>query len=197
MNEIWAIILAAGASTRMKRQKLLLPFNGKTIIETVAENVRQSVNSNVMVVLGSHREQIREQFVNFNVKFCVNENYPDGMLSSVICGFRALPKEAKAALIFLGDQPQIPSLVTDLVIETWQKTGKGIIIPTFNGRRGHPVLIETKYKIEIKKLDPQKGLRLLSEKFKDDVFEVECNIPEILRDIDTPEEYQYEIGKQQ
>ena len=197
MNEIWAIILAAGASTRMKRQKLLLPFNGKTIIETVAENVRQSVNSNVMVVLGSHREQIREQFVNFNVKFCVNENYPDGMLSSVICGFRALPKEAKAALIFLGDQPQIPSLVTDLVIETWQKTGKGIIIPTFNGRRGHPVLIETKYKIEIKKLDPQKGLRLLSEKFKDDVFEVKCNIPEILRDIDTPEEYQYEIDKQQ
>lgn len=197
MNEIWAIILAAGASTRMKRQKLLLPFNGKTIIETVAENVRQSVNSNVMVVLGSHREQIREQFVNYNVKFCVNENYPDGMLSSVICGFRALPKEAKAALIFLGDQPQIPSLVTDLVIETWQKSGKGIVIPTFNGRRGHPVLIETKYKNEIKKLDPQKGLRLLSEKFKDDVFEVECNIPEILRDIDTPDEYQYEISKHQ
>ena len=197
MNEIWAIILAAGASTRMKRQKLLLPFNGKTIIETVAENVRQSVNSNVMVVLGSHREQIREQFVNYNVKFCVNENYPDGMLSSVICGFRALPKEAKAALIFLGDLPQIPSFVTDLVIETWLKSGKGIVIPTFNGRRGHPVLIETKYNTEIKKLDPQKGLRLLSEKFKDDVFEVECNIPEILRDIDTPDEYQYEISKHQ
>ena len=197
MNEIWAIILAAGASTRMKRQKLLLPFNGKTIIETVAENVRQSVNSNMMVVLGSHHEQIREKFVNYNVKFCVNENYLDGMLSSVICGFRALPDEAKAALIFLGDQPQIPSQVTDLVIETWQKSGKGIVIPAFNGRRGHPVLIETRYKTEIEKLDPHKGLRLLSEKFKDDVFEVECNIPEILRDIDTPDEYQYEISKHQ
>ena len=197
MNKIWAIILAAGASTRMNRQKLLLPFNGKTIIETVVENVARSVSSNILVVLGSHREQIRKQIVNYNVKFCVNENYLDGMLSSVICGFRTLPEEAKAALIFLADQPQIPSPVTDLVIETWQKSGKGIVIPTFNGRRGHPVLIETRYKTEIEKLDPEKGLRVLAEKFKNDVYEVECNIPEILRDIDTPEEYQNAINKNQ
>jgi molybdenum cofactor cytidylyltransferase len=195
MNKIWAIILAAGASTRMNRQKLLLPFNGKTIIETVVENVARSVSSNILVVLGSHREQIRKQIVNYNVKFCVNENYLDGMLSSVICGFRTLPEEAKAALIFLADQPQIPSPVTDLVIETWQKSGKGIVIPTFNGRRGHPVLIETRYKTEIEKLDPEKGLRVLAEKFKNDVYEVECSIPEILRDIDTPEDYENEINK--
>jgi molybdenum cofactor cytidylyltransferase len=197
MNEIWAIILAAGASTRMKQQKLLLPFNGKTIIESVVENAAGSVNSNILVVLGSHREQIQEQIVNYPVKFCVNENYLDGMLSSVICGFRALPDKAKAALIFLGDQPQIPSPVTDLVISAWIQSKKGIIMPTFNGRRGHPALIETRYKTEIERLDPEKGLRALSEKFKDDVFEVKCNIPEILRDIDTQEEYQYEINKNQ
>lgn len=197
MKEIWAIILAAGASTRMNRQKLLLLFNGLTIIETVVENVARSVNSNMMVVLGSHREQIQKQIGNKQVHFCVNENYLDGMLSSVICGFRALPGEAKAALVFLADQPQIPSQVTDLVIETWVQSKKGIVIPTFNGRRGHPVLIETRYKTEIERLDPEKGLRTLSEKFKDDVKEVECNIPEILRDIDTPEEYQFEINKNQ
>ncbi len=194
MNEIWAIILAAGASTRMKRQKLLLPYNGKTIIETVVENAARSVNSNILVVLGSHREQIQEQIVNYQVKFCVNENYLNGMLSSAICGFSALPASAKAALIFLGDQPQIPSQVAGLVIETWLQSKKGIIMPTFHGRRGHPVLIETRYKTEIEKLDPNKGLRTLSENFKDDVIEVECDVPEILRDIDTPEEYE-EISK--
>ncbi len=194
MKEIWAIILAAGASSRMKQQKLLLPFNGKTIIETVVENVARSVSSNILVVLGSHREQIQEQLVNSAVKIGVNENYMDGMLSSAICGFRALPGEAKAALIFLADQPQIPAQVTDLVIKAWIESGKGIVIPTFNGRRGHPVLIETRYKTEIERLDPEKGLRLLSEKFENDVFEVECSIPEILRDIDTPEEYQFEIN---
>jgi molybdenum cofactor cytidylyltransferase len=194
MNEVWAIILAAGASTRMKRQKLLLPYNGKTIIETVVENAARSVNTNILVVLGSHREQIQEQIVNYQVNFCVNENYMDGMLSSAICGFRALPASAKAALIFLGDQPQIPSEVAGLVIETWLQSKKGIVMPTFNGRRGHPVLIETRYITEIEKLDPNKGLRTLSEIFKDDVIEVECDVPEILRDIDTPEEYE-EISK--
>ena len=197
MKEIWAIILAAGASTRMKQQKLLLPFNGKTIIETVVENVARSVSSNILVVLGSHREQIQEQLVNSAVKIGVNENYMDGMLSSAVCGFRALPGEAKAALIFLADQPQIPAQVTDLVIKAWIESGKGIVIPTFNGRRGHPVLIETRYKADIERLDPEKGLRVLSEKFKNDVFEVECSIPEILRDIDTPEEYLFAINKNQ
>lgn len=197
MNEIWAIILAAGASTRMQKQKLLLPFKGKTIIETVVENAARSVNSNIMVVLGSHREQISRQIENYETKFCINENYPEGMLSSVICGFMALPAEAKAALIFLGDQPQIPSLVTNLVVEAWQKSGKGIVIPTIKGRRGHPVLIETRYKPEIEKLDPKKGLRTLSEKYKNDVYEMKCLIPEILRDIDTPEEYRMEINKNQ
>ena len=194
MKEIWAIILAAGASTRMKQQKLLLPFNGKTIIETVVENVARSVSSNILVVLGSHREQIQEQLVNSAVKIGVNENYMDGMLSSAICGFRDLPGEAKAALIFLADQPQIPAQVTDLVIKAWIESGKGIVIPTFNGRRGHPVLIETRYKADIERLDPEKGLRVLSEKFKNDAFEVDCSIPEILRDIDTPEEYQFETS---
>ncbi|MBK6282281.1 MAG: nucleotidyltransferase family protein [Draconibacterium sp.] len=195
MNEIWAIILAAGASTRMKRQKLLLPFNGKTIIETVVENVANVVGSNIKVVLGSHAEEIKSVIENQKVQFCVNENYLNGMLSSAICGFRALPHEAKAALVFLGDQPQIPPQATNLVIEAWMKSKKGIVMPTFNGRRGHPVLIETRYKSEIEKLDPERGLKTLAEKFKDDVFEVECEIPEILRDIDTPEEYQFEINK--
>ena len=194
MSEIWAIVLAAGASKRMQKQKLLLPFKGKTIIETVVENAARSVNSNIVVVLGSHHELISRQIKNFDTKNCLNENYKERMLSSVICGFRALPEEAKAAIIFLGDQPQIPSLVANLVVEAWQQSGKGIVIPVTKGRRGHPVLIETRYKPEIERLDPEKGLRILSEKHKNDVYEMKCLIPEILRDIDTPEEYEMEIN---
>jgi len=144
--------------------------------------------------LGSHREESQQQCGRKPLHFCVNENYMDGMLSSAICGFRALPASANAALIFLGDQPQIPSQVAGLVIDTWLQSKKGIIMPTFNSRRGHPVLIETRYKTEIEKLDPNKGLRTLSEIFKKDVAEVECDVAEILHDIDTPEEYE-EISK--
>jgi molybdenum cofactor cytidylyltransferase len=195
MDNVWAIVLAAGASTRMKKQKLLLPFNGKTIIETVIQNIMPVLGKNILVVLGSHREKISEQINKLPVKTCVNENFTEGMLSSVICGFRALPENAEAALVFLGDQPQIPAEVTRLVLENWKQSDKGIIIPVTRGKRGHPVLIETKYKTEIERLEPDKGLRQLMEIFKNDVMETECSKPEILRDIDTPEDYISEINK--
>ena len=147
------------------------------------------------LVLGSHHDEIRSKIGNRPVHFCVNEKFMDGMLSSVICGFKALPRSASAALVFLGDQPTLPPAVTDKVIEAWHSNDKGIIIPTFNGKRGHPALFKTKFIPEIEKLDSTKGLRILSEKFKNDVLQVECNVPEILRDIDTPEEYQMEINK--
>ena len=94
MNEITAIVLAAGASTRMKKQKLLLPFNGNTIVETVIRNILPAVQS-VVVVLGSHRDEIRSQIEKLPVTICVNENYLDGMLSSAICGFRTLPAKQR------------------------------------------------------------------------------------------------------
>ena len=195
MTHVWAIVLAAGTSTRMGKQKLLLPFKDKTIVEAVIDTATLSVKANIVVVLGSHKEEIKGQIGNRLVKYCVNNYFMDGMLSSVICGFKALPDNASAALIFLGDQPQIPQEAADMVIKTWKQNKKGIVIPTFEGKRGHPVLFETKYIDEIIKLDPVKGLRSLSRTFKEDVLEVECNMPEILRDIDTPEEYQKEISK--
>ncbi|WP_372947091.1 NTP transferase domain-containing protein [Mariniphaga sp.] len=193
MDNIWAIILAAGASTRMKTQKLLLPWNGKTIIETVVENASKLVQSNVVVVLGSHREAISKQIKKPYLRYTVNHNFQDGMLSSVICGFRALPENADAAFICLGDQPHISPGIFRQVAEAWKTSNKGIVIPTFDGKRGHPVLIETKYKNEIEKLEPEKGLRVLSQKFAEDVHEVECGFAEILRDIDTPEDYKNEL----
>ncbi len=196
MDKIWAIVLAGGASTRMGTQKLLLPFRGGTIVESVIRNIQPVVQNNILVVLGSHRDEIREKIEKLPLQICMNENYSDGMLSSVICGFRNLPDDAKAALIFLGDQPQIPTTVSKKVVETWKKTQKGIVIPVFKGRRGHPSLIETKYKPEIERLDPEKGLRELMRKFANDVSEVRCNLPEILRDIDTPEDYEYETNRE-
>ncbi len=85
------------------------------------------------------------------------------MLSSAICGIHALPETAEAFLIFLGDQPQIPSSVSKLVIEAWEKSGKSIIVPVYQNRRGHPVLIETRFIPEIEKLDQNRGLKQLLE----------------------------------
>ena len=75
MNEVWAIILAAGASTRMQKQKMLLQFRNKTIVETVVDKATLSVGENIVVVLGSHREEIVSQIGNRQVNYCVNEDF--------------------------------------------------------------------------------------------------------------------------
>jgi len=193
MDNVWGIVLAAGMSTRMKKQKMLLPFNGITIVETVVKKTKKKLKENVLVVLGSDYEQILQKVINYKVKVSFNKNYHDGMLSSVIHGFNNVPENAKAAMVFLGDQPQIPVEAISIVLDAWGNEMKGIVIPTYNGKRGHPVLIETKYKNTIENLNPEKGLRELMNLFPDDIYSVECNMPEILRDIDTPQEYEKEV----
>ncbi|MDP2337902.1 MAG: nucleotidyltransferase family protein [Bacteroidota bacterium] len=194
MNEIWAIVLAAGLSTRMGTQKLLLPFEGKTIIEKVVENILNSGIDRIKVVLGSDRIEILEALKSMPVDFVVNENFREGMHTSVISGVKALPLEAKAVLIFLGDQPFIPAKAIGTVIESWKNSGKGIVIPLFEGRRGHPPLYDLKYRNELENLDAAAGLRSVAQKFPEDICAVETFCPEIVRDIDTKNDYLNELG---
>lgn len=189
MNDVWAIVLAAGMSTRMGTQKLLLPFDGKTIVEKVVENILNSGIVNVVVVLGANSVEIAEVLKSWPVQTIRNENFREGMHTSVISGVNALPENAKAVMIFLGDQPFIPEIVSAKVIEAWKDSGKGIVIPLFNGKRGHPPLYDLKFRQEILNLDPAVGLRSVARKFQDEILEVETFCPEIVRDIDTREDY--------
>lgn len=193
MNQVWSIVLAAGLSTRMGTQKLLLPFEGKTIIEKVIENIRLSEIENVVVVLGSDADAVSAVLKSASVHLVVNEKFRDGMHASVIAGVKAVPEDAKAVLVFLGDQPLISSKVVGSVVESWKSSGKGIVIPLFEGRRGHPPLYDLKYRHELENLDPEKGLRAVAGKFPEDIFEVETFCAEIVRDIDTPSDYQNEL----
>jgi molybdenum cofactor cytidylyltransferase len=183
------IILAAGSSSRMGTQKLLLPFGKSTIIETVIQNALQSGIKGLVVVLGADHERIREVIDPLPVEVCYNENHQSGMLSSVLCGFKSLPEDTGAALVFLGDQPGIPPDITNAVIGAYNESLHGIVIPVYNHRRGHPLLVDFKYKNDISKLDLEKGLRALMHLFPEDVLEVEVDEPGILMDIDTREDY--------
>lgn len=142
-----------------------------------------------MVVLGAVVKPILRLISEFPVTHYYNDNYKDGMLSSVKCGFRNLPGELQAVLVFQGDQPLISPHTVNEVINAWKESGKGIVIPLFAGKRGHPILIDRKYRDEIEKLDDNVGLRSLPMKFSDDVLEVAVDSPEILIDIDTQEDY--------
>lgn len=186
---IWAIILAAGESKRMGRPKLLLPFGEKTVIETIIENAIASNVETTLVVLGSDAKKITEKIKDYPVKISVNSNFREGMLSSIQCGFEALPEKAHAALIILGDQPSIPRVIINRLIDAYKQTGKGIVLPVYRRKRGHPTLVDMKYRDEVKCLDPDIGLRSLIHNHTEDILEIEVNTPSILSDIDTIEDY--------
>lgn len=192
---LWGLILAAGESKRMGFPKMLLTFNGRTMIENVIGNVIRSDVDNTMVVLGADRDTLIELVEKSPVKYCYNDNYKEGMLSSVKCGFRNLPSDFEAVLVFQGDQPLIFPKAINTVIEAYRHSGKGIVIPVYKNKRGHPLLIDRIYRNEIEKLDAHEGLRSLAYQFSDDVLEVETDNSDILRDFDTYEDYKKEINQ--
>lgn len=193
MTDICAIVLAAGESKRMKAPKMLLPYRDKTIIEKVIEKIIVSGIEKIMVVLGSDKDNIRKMIEDMPVTNCYNDNYKEGMLSSVKCGFSKLDVECGAVLVFLGDQPGIQTDVIKILIKAYRNSDKGIVIPVYNNKRGHPLIIDIKYKAEIAHLDKTATLRDLVHNHADDVLEIEVNTQSILRDIDTHEDYLNEL----
>ncbi len=191
-KQVTAIVLAAGKSTRMGQQKLLMPFEGKSMIATVAGKIAGTVSSRTIVVTGSDRNKIEEELGAYPVLLVDNERYEEGMLTSVQAGVAAASPETDGYLILLGDQPMVSEAVINRLISVFQKGGKGLLIPVFKGKRGHPVLIGSKYKNEIKILNPEIGLRELFLNHPDDILEIEIGSEDVLKDIDTPEEYERE-----
>ena len=195
MNGIWAIVLAAGESRRMGSPKMILPYEGVTIIEKVLENVLASEVEKVVTVLGSHNEEVLKVIEKFPVQHCYNSNFKDGMLSSVKCGFEFLPGDFSAAMVFLGDQPMVEASVINQMINGYQESGKGILVPVFDKKRGHPLMVDKKYRDEIINFDDPEGLKGLLLRHPDDLLEVVTENPAVLKDIDTLEDYNNQINK--
>jgi molybdenum cofactor cytidylyltransferase len=189
MKEIWAIVLAAGESKRMKVPKMLLPFGRETMIEKVILNIAGSKADSTLLVLGSYRDEIRAVTASYPILTCYNENYRNGVYSSVRCGFENLPESVGAVMVFPGDQPFIGPGVINKVIDAYRRSGKGIVMPVYKKRRGHPLLLDCKYRNMVIGSEPADGLRNLAQEFPGDVLEVRANAPEILMDFNTKEDY--------
>ncbi|HVN57246.1 MAG TPA: nucleotidyltransferase family protein [Bacteroidales bacterium] len=187
--EIWAIVLAAGESSRMNGPKLVLPFGNGTVISSVISGIPDSCISGIVVVTGAWEMEVLGAVSGFNVITCRNEFYKSGMLSSVICGIEKLPENADAAIVFQGDQPGISPLVISEMATAFGRTGKGLILPEYNGKRGHPLLIARSYFLKVKELDHRTGLRGILTEYSFDIHEVVVKDSYILHDIDTMKDY--------
>jgi molybdenum cofactor cytidylyltransferase len=186
--DVWALVLAAGESRRMGEPKLLLPYRGRTVIEAVLENAAASRLGGTLVVLGAWAARVEEKIARFPALRTNNPDPAAGMLSSAQCGLRALPPAVRAAAVLLGDQPWVEAATIDRVVAAFLEGTAGLVCPVFEGRGGHPLLFDLKYREEVSRLDPKEGLRGLLRLHPEDVFRLEIDRPEILEDLDRPED---------
>lgn len=190
---IAAIILAAGRSSRMGTQKLLLPWAGKTFIEHIVDQVASAGLQPILVVIGGDAAAdvlaIEKVLSGRQIKLVHNPDRDAEMLSSVRCGLKAVPADCEAALIFLGDQPTVrPELIQQL-LQSFRTTGRGIVLPKYGDKHGHPALISARYFAEILTEYDGVGLRGLMASHTDDIQEISVSDPNVIADINLPEDY--------
>ena len=187
---ISGILLAAGLSSRMGEPKQLLPFGESTIVETVVDSMLGAKFNEVIVVVGHRASEIREQLGTRPVSTVFNPNYREGMLTSAQTGIRGL-QESDAFALMLVDQPFITSALIDRVVDAYVQTDKGIALPSYNYKRGHPVVFHQRYAGEILALGTDSGgVRTLFKKYSDDIHYVTVDTDRVLRDIDYREDYE-------
>jgi molybdenum cofactor cytidylyltransferase len=179
-----AVILAAGTSTRIGAVKQLLPLDGRPLLQHVLDNVRASAVRDVVLVLGSSAEAIRREIDAQNVHVVLNENYQQGMGTSLRAGLSAVDPEAEAALIVLADQPFVRPATLNQLIAEHRRSRAQIVIPTYRGFRGNPVLLDRSVFPEVMALGGDIGCRAIFGEHPQGILKVPVDDVGILLDID-------------
>ena len=191
---IVAVVLSAGASSRMGRPKALLPVDGVPFIERIVRALERTEVNRTLVVLGHNAEAMREAIAYLGVDTVVNPDYARGQLSSLHTAIRVLNGEpVEAILVHLVDHPFIESRLVDRMIERFRAEEKLIVVPRFNGRRGHPVLFSSKLFPEFLAASLDTGAKPVVRGHPEETLELDTEEAGILVDIDTPEEYRKHV----
>ncbi len=187
---IAAIVLAAGLSSRMAPQnKLLLPDRGgKPMVARVVDSALSSAARPVLVVIGHQEDAVRDALAGRPVTYVRAADYAEGLAASLKAGIAALPPNAAAAVVCLGDMPLVVGRIIDRLIEAYDPDeGRPIVVPTHHGKQGNPVLWDRRFFPEILALSGDVGARFLLARHAEAVAEVEIETDAVLRDFDTVE----------
>jgi molybdenum cofactor cytidylyltransferase len=205
----------------MGTQKVLLPFAGRTVVGHIAGEILRSPVAEAIVVVGPDAPCIAEALPASRVRLVPNPDADGDMLSSVRCGLRALPSDCEAVLVALGDQPSITADLVGRMIDAFDspaacadgsppgpstatcragcprtgRAGRGIVVPVYGGRPGHPILFSARYREEVLTRYDGVGLCGLRQAHPEDVFELGVTTPSVLADMDWPEDYRRELAE--
>lgn len=185
-----AVILAAGESKRMGSPKALLLYHDKTFLEHLLEITRHPKIGSQLIVLGAGAEAISKH-VGLDPKMTViNPDWESGQLSSVKAAVKSIgSKPTDGVLLCLVDHPLITSSLVHELVETFHRTGKAIIVPTFHGKRGHPVIFGSKLFPELLEAPEETGARSVVWKYASEVHEVPTGEEGIILNLNDPETF--------
>lgn len=185
--KIAALVLAAGLSRRAGPvNKLLVPLEGTPIVERALRPVIACGCDPVLVVTGHQAEQIEHALIGRPVSFVFNEAYTEGMASSLRAGISALPADVDAALIILGDMPHVRGETYKILMSAFDpEKGREIGVPVCDGKTGNPVLFGRRFFADLEALQGDKGGKLVLDKYREFVAEIDVDDPGIQLDYDT------------
>jgi len=186
---IVGVVPAAGTSTRMGRQKLLLPLLGRPLIRLSVERVLAAALDLVIVVLGRDADLVAAALEGLPVRTVLNPRYAEGQSTSLHAGLAALPADAEAVVVALGDQPLPDPGVIGRLVEAFRRTGQPVVVIRYRDGRGHPVLFARALFDELRQVTGDQGGRSVIARDPARVAEVIVDAPRP-PDVDTWADYE-------
>jgi molybdenum cofactor cytidylyltransferase len=203
-----AVVLAAGMSTRMGQNKLLLNFRDKPLIVHAVDTLLASDIDEVIVVLGHETEKVRDQLerrvglaskadAQKPVRLVQNPDYQNGLSTSVRTGVEAVSRQANGIMIYLADQPLLePEDVNRLVagFAAAKEIDKSIVVPFFRGERGNPVILDASLRDSILGIVGDVGCKGVIKRYPEKVYAIEMENDHVVRDVDDVQAYERLAG---
>jgi molybdenum cofactor cytidylyltransferase len=182
----------------MGRPKALLPIGDVSFLERIVKFLQATKIEKTIVVLGHNAAEIEKKIRHLPISILVNPDYAEGQLSSLIVALRALESETNvdAILLHLVDHPFLNSELVDRMIDRFYESKKLIVVPTYKGRRGHPVIFSRRLFRELLSAPLDQGAKSVVRAHPAETLEIETDDEGITFDIDTPEDYRRRVGRQ-
>ena len=191
MPGAWAILLAAGESTRMGQLKAFLPWRGQTLLEHQISCLLEGGAERVLVVLGHRAGELRPFLESKEgVAWTLNPGYRQGKTTSIKAGLSALDPEAVEDILLLNvDQPRTARDVAR-ILSVHRSRGHAVTVPEYRGKGGHPIVLSAALLPELLEIEEEsQGIKAVVRRRLESVNRVPLDNPEILLDLNTPEQY--------
>lgn len=194
-RRLFAVIPAGGLSRRMGRPKLLLPLDGKTVIRRVLETLNGAGVSDAHVLVREDDDELQAEVSRCNATIVTTPRATRDMRGSVELLLASIerahqPDSRDGWMLCPADHPVLDAGVVARLIRAWRGSGRGIVVPVHNGRRGHPTILSWRYAGLVGEIPPDRGINWLLHNHRGDVHEEPVENAGILTDLDTPTDYQ-------